>query len=258
MFNIARFSEQFKILFRQNKTRHGMILSIFVGIQLFGYANYFIGTGNNDLTGFYKSATIFTIILSIMACQDVFNKLRNTPSGIQYLMTPATITEKYSAAWLYSSLFAIATAQLTYFVVHFLSVNIGNLLTGTTSEFCFPEWIDVRNVFLGSMFTHAVFFFGSILFRKNPIIKTLGSYIGVVFLLTILFAWFAKHYLINSSFIGSDNMSINMDGSLGSSINGVPVSEILEFIGVNIKWVLGGIAFLLWGGAYLLLTKKQI
>ncbi|MCX6308126.1 MAG: hypothetical protein NTY32_04560, partial [Bacteroidia bacterium] len=91
-----------------------------------------------------------------------------------------------------------------------------------------------------------------------PIIKTLGSYIGIVLLLSLSFAWFAKTYLINTAWNGTDQLSINMNGSLGSSINGVPLSRYLEFIGMNIKWILGGIALLLWSGSYALLNKKQI
>lgn len=258
MFNITRFSEQFMILFRQNKNRHGLILAIFVGIQLFGYVTYFMEPNSKDLEGFFKTAIFLTVILSVMACQDVFNKLRSTASGIQYMMTPATITEKYLAAWSYSSIFVFCAAQLTYFTVQFLGINLGNIITGMNSGFDFPEWIDIWRVFLSVMFTHAVFFFGSILFRKNPIIKTMASYIGIIFVLTLSFAWFAKHYLIDSKWIGGDNMSIQMNGSLGSTINGVPLQYYLEFIGVNIKWILGSIAILLWGGSYLLLNKKQI
>jgi len=258
MFNIARFSEQFMILFRQNKNRHGLILSIFLGIQLFGYANYFMGSGNKDIHDFYQMAIILTFILSILACQDVFNKLRNTPSGIQYLMTPATITEKYSAAWFYSSLFIVVAAQLTYFVVQFLGVNVGNLITGMGSEFGFPEWEEIWKVFFLVMFTHSVFFFGSLLFRKNPIIKTIGSYIGIVLFISLSFAWYARHFLFNTQLIASDSLNINMNGSLRSSINGMPIQHFLEMIGLNIKWVLGGIALLLWGSSYVLLNKKQI
>jgi len=49
-----------------------------------------------------------------------------------------------------------------------------------------------------------------------------------------------------------------LNGSLGSSINGMPLQHFLEQIGMNIKWVLCGIALLLWSGSYILLHKKQI
>lgn len=258
MFSITRFSEQFMILFRQNKNRHGLILAIFVGIQLFGLVNHFSGSGNHDTEGFYKTAIFFNIILCVMACQDVFNKLRSTPSGIQYLMTPATITEKYSAAWLYSSLFVFAVAQLTYVVLQIIGVSAGNLLTGLDSSYGLPNWKNVWDVFQTVMFAHGVFFFGSLLFRKNPIIKTLGAYIGIVFILTLCFAWFAKNYLFETQVLGSDNLHVNMDVSLGSSINGIPIQHFIELIGLNIKWILGSIVVLLWGGSYWLLYKKQI
>jgi hypothetical protein len=258
MFNIARFTEQFMILFRQNKNRHGLILGIYIIFQLFGYINFFAGNGNKDVESFYKFTTILTFILTVLSCQDVFNKLRNTPSGIQYLMTPATIVEKYSAAWLYSSLFIFATVQLTYFIVHFIGIGIGNTITGMGAGFNFPNWEDVRTVFLSVMFIHSIFFFGSLLFRKNPIIKTIGAYVGISFVLTLTFVWYAKHFLIDTQLIQSDSFNINMNGSLGSSINGMPIQHFIEMIGLNIKWIMSGIALLLWGGSYMLLNKKQI
>lgn len=258
MFSIARFSEQFKILFRQNKNRHALVLFIFFAFQLFGFLNYYTGNNHKEIDDFYKTAVFLTIGLSVMACQDVFNKLRNTPSGIQYLMTPATIIEKFSAAWLYSSLFAFVVSHITFFIVQFVGVSLGNLITGLDSSFGIPDWYDISKVFLTVMFTHSIFFFGSLLFRKNPIIKTIASYIGIVFLFTLTFAWYAKHYLVNTQLFGSNSLNINMNGSLGSSINGMPIQHFLEIIGLNIKWILSGIALLLWGGSYVLLNKKQI
>ncbi len=258
MFNIARFSEQFMILFRQNKNRHGLILSIFIGIQLFSFINYFTGSSHSDVADFYKTGIFLTIILSILACQDVFNKLRNTPSGIQYLMTPATILEKYSAAWLYSSFFVFIAAQLTYFGVQLVGVSLGNLITGMETGFGFPDWKTVGDIFLTMLFLHSTFFFGSLLFRKNPIIKTLVSYIGINLLVTLVFAWYAKEFLMDSQLLKNDSLNINMNGSLGSSINGMPIQHFIEMIGLNIKWILSSIALLFWGGSYLLLYKKQI
>lgn len=258
MFNIARFSEQFMILFRQNKGRHGLILSIFIGIQLFGFINFFTRSSYSDISDLYNTGIFLTIILSILACQDVFNKLRNTPSGIQYLMTPATILEKYSAAWLYSSLFVFIAAQLTYVGVQFVGVSLGNLITGMGTGYGFPEWKNVWDIFLTMMFLHSTFFFGSLLFRKNPIIKTLVSYIGINLLITLVFAWYAKAFLMDTQLLKSNSLNINMNGSLGSSINGMPIQHFIEMIGLNIKWILSGIALLFWGGSYLLLYKKQI
>ena len=258
MFNIARFSEQFMILFRQNKIRHGLILVIFIGIQLFSFLNNFTGN-NRDPESYYNMGVIITFILCIIACQDVFNKLRNTPSGIQYLMTPATILEKYSAAWLYSSLFIVIAAQLTYLGVQFIGISLGNLITGMNETFGFPEWKKVLSIFQAALFVHAIFFFGSLLFRKNPIVKTIGSYLAIVFFITIAFAWYAKHYLVYSTLLNSNSLiNINMGGSFGSSINGMPIHHFLEINGINIKWILASIALLLWGGSYLLLNKKQI
>ncbi|HET9570662.1 MAG TPA: hypothetical protein VFP20_04570 [Bacteroidales bacterium] len=258
MFSIARFSEQFMILFRQNKNRHGLILLIFIGFQVFSLADYFTSSTQHDMGDFYKTAVFMTVILSVMACQDVFNKLRSTPSGIQYLMTPATILEKYSAAWLYSSLFAFTVAQLIYFGVQLVGIDLGNLITGMGSGFGFPDWKHVWNVFLTVMYLHSVFFFGSLFFRKNPIVKTLVSYIGIVLIFTMAFAWYAKHYLINAQLVQNHGFSINLNGSMDSSINGMPLQHVLEVIGLKIEWILGIVALLLWSGSYVLLNKKQI
>jgi hypothetical protein len=246
------------ILIRQNKFRHLLILGVFVGIQLFGYVIYFTHITVGEPESFYKTAVIFSVILSIMACQDVFNKLRSTPSGIQYLMLPATITEKYAAAWLYSSLFTLLVVHATYFLVQFIGIGTGNLLTGMGLGFGFPGWTDVFNTVKTVLYTHSLFFFGSILFRKNPFLKTLGSYMGIVFVLTLLTAWIAKMVLFNPNSVNEGTFTLSSDTLFESSINGVPVKQIIEFIGVNITWFLGAVSVLLWGGAYLLLNKKQI
>lgn len=258
MFNIKRFTEQFTILVRQNKNRHLLLLAVFVGIQLFGYVNYFTGNSHMEAGGFYTTANIFSAIIGIVACQDVFNRLRSTPSGIQYLMLPATITEKYAAAWLYSSLFALAMVQGTYFVVQTIGIGSGNLITGLGSSYGYPDAVDMLTVLQTALFTHAIFFFGSILFRKNPIIKTLGSYIGISFVVTLLFAWYAKLFLFGTHWTNDSNMVLGPNGVFEGSINGMPLQQLFEFIGVNVKWFMGALSLLLWSGAYLLLKNKQI
>lgn len=258
MFNIARFSEQFNILFRQNKNRHGMILGIFIAFQLFSYISFFFIDPQPEVDGFFKTAYFLIIILCIVASQDVFNKLRNTPSGIQYLMTPATITEKYAAAWLYSSLFVFITSMLTFWVVQLFGISVGSLITGIETDYGMPTWKKVLEVFYTMMFTHSIFFFGSLLFRKNPIIKTAAAYMGIVFLLTLVTIWFAKEFFNQLVILGPENVNISINGAMTSSINGINPNTFLSYIGMNIEWILGGITLLLWGGSYLLLNKKQI
>lgn len=256
MFTIKRFSEQFLLLFRQNKNRHLLILGIFVVYQLFGFVNYFTNPNHSDVESFYKTAIFFSIILCIVACQDVFNYLRSTPSGIQYLMLPATIVEKYAAAWLYSSLFSFLVVQGTFYVVQFVSIGLGNLLTGMDSAYGMPYGFNLWDVFQAFMLTHSVFFFGSILFRKNPIIKTLVSYMGIAFVATLAFAWYAKHFLFNTELLQTSTFSITVGDSFGGNLNGL--QEFFTMLGMNIEWILGVIAVLLWSGSYLLLNKKQI
>lgn len=258
MFTIKRFSEQFMLLFHQNKNRHLLILGIFVGIQFFGFIKYFTGVFHQDIAAFYNTSTVFSVILCILACQDVFNKLRSTSSGIQYLMLPATTVEKYTAAWLYSLVFTFLAVQATFVVTQIVGIGIGNMLTGMDSSFGFPEWKTIQDVLQTVIYAHALFFFGSILFRKNPIVKTIGSYIGIVFVVTLCFAWYAKHYLFGVNWANDDRFILHMDGSLGSSINGTPIMQFMEFIGLNIKWIMATITLLLWSGAYILLHKKQI
>ena len=257
MFNIARFSEQFMILFRQNKNRHGLILGIFVAFQLFSFINFFFNDPQPDVHGFFKTAYFMTIVLCVVACQDVFNKLRHTPSGIQYLMIPATITEKYAAAWLYSSLFVFVSSMLTFWVMQIFGITVGNLITGMGVDYGMPGWEKVLDVFSTMMFTHSVFFFGSLLFRKNPIVKTAAIYMGTLFILAMIMAWMAKEYFTQMVVYGGNSTHINVD-AMGSTINGVDLNTFFSYIGMNIKWFLGGIMLLLWGGSYLLLNKKQI
>lgn len=258
MFSIARFSEQFRILVRQNLNRHGLVLGIFVLLQMFVQVLYFNGFGGMDEKSFYKIAMFLSIILCVLACQDVFNRLRNTPSGIQYLMTPASMTEKYAASWVYSALFIFLVVQSAFVVFQLIGMSIGNLITGMGSGYGIPEWIDIWDIFKAVLLTHSIFFLGSLVFKKNPIIKTIATYMGINFLFSLIFMIIAGIYFHNFKSNGPENFQIIFNNHFGNIGDGTPFTDFLEFIVKNIEWFLGCLTVIFWAVSYRILIKKQI
>jgi len=258
MFSIARFLEQFRILVRQNLNRHGLVLGIFVLLQMFVQVLYFNGFGGMNEHSFYKIAMFLNIILCVLACQDVFNRLRNTPSGIQYLMTPASITEKYAASWVYSALFVFVGVQCTFVVFQLIGISIGNLITGMGSGYGLPEWMDIWGIFKSVLLIHSIFFLGSLVFKKNPIIKTIATYMGINFLFSILFMIIAGLYIHSFKSNGPEDFQMMFGNHFGNFGDNTPFNHFIEFIIKYIEWILGCLAVIFWAVSYRILIKKQI
>lgn len=256
MFSIPRFSEQFRILVRQNLNRHILVLGIFVLLQLFLQVIDFIGFDIRDQT-FYKITTVLSVVICVLACQDVFNRLRNTPSGIQYLMTPASMTEKYAAAWVYSALFVFLATQISFVAIQLFGVSIGNLITGKDSGYGMPEWIDIWDIFKSVLFIHSFFFLGSLVFKKHPIIKSIATYMGLNFIFGIIIAIFAITYFHNLKSNSSEDLQ-NLFKNHFENLDDTPFIHFLEFIVNYIEWFLGVLTVIFWAVSYRILIKKQI
>jgi len=107
MFSFKRFSEQFKIILMQNAQKQGMFLAVLSLVFIYSHFVMFQKGGGSlplDFMFWGFVITVFTIVNST----NVFSALLRTDSGIHYYMTPASIGEKFAAAWLYSSIFTIA------------------------------------------------------------------------------------------------------------------------------------------------------
>jgi len=255
MFSFKRFFEQFKIIWMQNAQRQGLVLIILALVIIYIHFNRYYFDGNSFDLGFWG---IFVAVMTIINSTNVFSALLHSNSGIHYYMTPASIGEKYLAAWLYSSLFTIAIYSLTIYFVNLASISIGNAITG--QEHSFVISIDtLKEGFLDLMFVQSLFFLGAVIFKKNPLGKTLLTIICCVFIIGLISAFIIRWYLMgNEAF---SNLSDTTNYNLSIRVNSLDELNLPENFG-NLKEVLKVIVFCIpfvcWIAAYFRLKKREI
>ena len=257
MFSFKRFSEQFKIILMQNAQKQGMFLAVLSLVFIYSHFVMFQKGGGSlplDFMFWGFVITIFTIVNST----NVFSALLRTDSGIHYYMTPASIGEKFAAAWLYSSIFTIAVYSLVIGLVHLASMTVGNAITGLNLPYNFPGRDVMKEGFFHLMSIQSIFFLGAVVFRKNPFGKTLLSIICFGFIAGIIGAAAINWYLH-----GADAMDASNFTSFNWSINTNNIEDLnlpgnLENLGQILKVIGNSIPFICWIAAYFRLKTREV
>jgi len=257
MFSYKRFSEQFKINLFQNAFRHGMFLLIVcLGLIIIHYRFFHSGApSHQDL---FDSAGFVLCLMSIINSIDVFSKLRRTDSGIQYMMMPANTLEKYSAAWLYSTLFTFLVYLVAYYIIHFLSISVGNMITGYGASYQSMDLSRLWELFTGTMFVQSIYFLGSVYYRKNPFVKTTAVVFGCIVVISIISSYILKLYLENSGInFNSSGFTWNITTNNNLMLD-LPGSDFSTNLVEILKVILYLIPFGCWTAAFFKLKKLEI
>ncbi|MDD4921493.1 MAG: hypothetical protein PHS30_03335 [Bacteroidales bacterium] len=257
MFSINRFFEQFKIILRQNAQRQILNLALIALIFLFcHFAMYYQGIDKLILD--FKFWGFVVAIMTITNSINVFSALLRTDSGINYYMTPASIGEKYAAAWLYSSIFTIAAYTSVIYLVHLASINLGNVITGRSLPYFFPDRETYQDGFLSMMFLQSLFFLGAVVFRKNPFGKTILTIVLFGFIISLISAHIMTWYLqgadpINTYHTASYHWTLNMN-----DFSNMDMPAKLENL-MNVVKIIGWcIPFICWTAAYFRLKTREV
>lgn len=252
MFSLKRFFEQFKIIWMQNSQKTVLNLGIFALVIIYVNSRLF----SHDLNGFSIEFWGFIVaVMTILTSSNIFSSLKSTSSGIHYLMTPATIGEKFSSALVYSSVFTIFVYTVTILLVNNLCILAGNAITGQHLTFLLPSsaifWKSVLNL----LTLQSIFFLGAIVFKKNPFGKTLLCiflfFIAMGAILTGIASW--QFGSIES--ISSMNITIN---SLSDLQKLGLISMSLSTLNHLITIILISIPLFFWILAYFRLKTREI
>jgi len=253
MFSIKRFFEQFKIIWMQNNQRIFLnigilsLLIIFINFLIF---NQYIDKFNFGFGGFIIA------FMTFISSANVFSSLQQTSSGIHYYMTPATIAEKYAAAWFYSSFFTILVYSITVILIYIASVSVGNLFTDNDLNLNLPNTEMLWKGLLGILFYHSFFFLGATVFKKNPFLKTLLC----IILFLMVFGVITKIIMI--WFMGGiedmNSYQWNLEINDISDLEKLSKSFDLETIENIAKMTLTSIPVIFWVIAYFKLKTRQI
>jgi len=253
MFSIKRFFEQFKIIWMQNSQKVFLNIGILTLIIIF--INFMIFNQFIDKFSFGLGGVIIAFMTYISSA-NVFSSLQQTSSGIHYFMTPATITEKYAAAWFYSSFFTIFVYSITVFLIYIFSISVGNLFTDFHLSLNLPNTELLWSGLLGILFYHSFFFLGATVFKKNPFLKTLLCIIlflmvlGVITKITMV--WFI------GGIEGMNSYQWNLEINDFSDFDKLSKSFDLETYENIAKMTLTSIPVIFWVIAYFKLKTRQI
>ena len=201
MFITQRVLNELNILARLNWRKHAIMMAIYA--FFIAYVHYSIyqdeANGSGKLSFFpvqlltYLPLILFAILISV----DIFKQLRDPIGGIQYMLTPSSILEKFIASWLYSCILTFVACIATYIVTHTISALLINVFTdihfaiipkansnpasflgSSNMPLLFYSWSDFAKIGLTFINVQALFLLGSAFFKKNPLIKTILVYLA--------------------------------------------------------------------------------
>ena len=163
--------------------------------------------GEVDAINVWEGYPPVMILFGLLITTGIFSELRSPGKRIEYLLRPATAWEKVLAKLIVSTVVVWLTITIAFVLATLLGVLLYFLLGGDEGvtivlykAFADGAWLVVAwKSFVSYLPAHAIFFFGSVYFRKHAAGKTLLSIVGWVGSYAILSAvtarmLFAKYF----------------------------------------------------------------
>jgi hypothetical protein len=261
MLSLQRSTNEFNAIFRLLSRRHGIILLILMLWIVYKHFIFFILghatplLGNQHAVDSIASPDFIFLLISIIVSLDVFAKLRSSVGGTHYLMTPANTSDKFAAAWLYSTLVTFISITIVYNLTHLLCMAIGNVIYGANLEVHFQSWSAIFKLFSGVMFIQSIYFLGSVFFKKNPAGTTTLILFAVSLIIGITATFIFTHYIKSSFGVNIFNFKSANDWNL---LFNRDAPEYLKTLYNIAKVIYYTTPFICWGGAYLVLKNKEV
>lgn len=203
-----------------------------------------------------EAVTIYLFISGLIFAGNTFKSFNYTPSGMHYLLIPATHTEKLITNILLSTFYYFAMFVITYTVGTFLGINIRNLIWGSTLPVEFDlfntYWHNSGNISFWNMFysfavLQSIFMLGSVYFKRNAVFKTILSYFVLIFVLFVIQLFILK---VGYGSFHIDNHDINIQFmSFNEYFPGFETGfKVLGYLSLPFFWLV----------TYFRLTEKEV
>ena len=218
------------------------------------------------------SVRFFMYISGLIFAARQFKFFASAPSGMHYLLIPATHTEKLTASVLISIPYFFLMILLTYVIGTTLGTTVTNFFIPVEMPYSY-DFITQRsnsqgldNMGLGDDFLNlgeyrllsnfaslalwqSLFIMGSLFFKRNAVVKTMLSLVLLVFIVFIVqllifkimygtFSFDSSHFMIHN-FEPKDSFFVKL------FVNG---TTILSWLAVPFFWIV----------SYFRLTEKQV
>ncbi|TVR67521.1 MAG: hypothetical protein EA427_13470 [Spirochaetaceae bacterium] len=127
---------------------------------------------------------LVTMVIGIIITTGMFGELRSPGSRLELLLRPASVLEKVGAKLLVSTVLFMTLITGAFLLASLVSLLLYLLLGGRADLLLFfdnGQWLVTAGAaFFDYLPVQAVFFFGSVYFRKNPAGRTLLAMVGWV------------------------------------------------------------------------------
>lgn len=235
---------------------------------------YFIENKQRELTFWGISTVVFMImhrtgsvemfmyIAGFIFAARTFKIFNYTPSGMHYLLIPATHAEKLIINIILSTFYFFIIFLITYIIGTTIGTYLGNYIFSMNNPIDFELFqtnsdhmhmtghFGLWNTFMTFAGIQSVFMLGSIYFKGNAIGKTFLAVIGISITLVIIELLLLKvtfgTYQLNGQMINF-NINYNADHMFGSQISQI-LSGVVKYALIPFLWVV----------TYFRLTEKQV
>lgn len=152
-------------------------------MTLFAMLTWIGGAEAFDLWPGYQLAMV---LIGLLVTSGAFGELRSPGQRIAYLLRPSTVWEKAGSKILVTTVFVWLAVTAAFFLAALVSTGLYVVLSGggeTVRAFEISlaggEWWRIAaETFLAYLPAQAIFFFGSVYFRKHPAGRTLLAIVG--------------------------------------------------------------------------------
>jgi hypothetical protein len=176
-------------------------------------------------SGDYSFFFFINILVGVIFASNSFKVIQTQESGISYFMFPASIEEKFTVKILFSLVLYFLSATIGIFIASLISETIRFFIFKASFNLFNPFNFDFLRVLLTYFVFHSIFFFGSIVFKKNNFLKTVFALILTSLLMTIIGSVIVINFLKGSMHSGIIN--INLINVLSGS---GPLSIVLKVV----------------------------
>lgn len=253
-FNAKRFGR----LFIKHSTEHyksySMSLFAMIGVMLLG-GSFMVYMMQMRLDIVDQSALFAMILLlaGTIFTSTVFTDLGDKKKAIPWLLLPASHLEKFLVVWIYSFVVFMIIYTLSFYLVALFVLNLRPLEGGQ------PEMFNIYTnhalqIYLVYAFLHGIAIFGAIYFEKLHFIKT-----AFVFFISLGILILINKMLLGIM-LGRNIEAASPFGNLRFTENGQRNEITLPYNqhGLNIDYLVTGLAVIFWVAAYFRLKEKQV
>jgi hypothetical protein len=214
VFNFQRFARLVNRNWADNKKRYVLSILAFIGLLSLWYM-FLLMVENNPVfrVEFQVGVYFFCLYLggAIFASQ-YFRDLGSKSKGINYLMTPASILEKFLCSLLYGIVMLFIVLTLAFYFVDVIIISVSNMINESLGK-PLPR-SEVANVFvahksnkdlpaylfLAFLAIQSFFLLGSVYFKNYSFIKTAIAFF-ILFIVFVSIEGYFQRNILRGGFI---------------------------------------------------------